>query len=150
MIKKEELQYYSNEKYTLKQILNETNYTASQIRYACKKYDLTLASVKRKYNVDKQKVKALLEAGFTATEVSKILKIDRRCVYNAMYRNNWTKKRSYIKSQKNKEVPSRFGMNVSLNYIIRVTLANGTIIETTFKDLFGDNIKKVIIIDKSL
>lgn len=150
MIKKEELQNYANEKYTLKQILNETNYTASQVRYACKKYKLTLASVKRKYNVDKQKVKALLEAGFTATEVSKILKIDRRCVYNAMYRNNWTKKRNYIKPKKNNTISHDFGVNIGINYKITVTFTNNNIIETTFKDLFGNNIKKVIITDKSL
>ena len=148
MITKNKIEFYSSNNYTTKDILNETNYTLSQIRYACKKYNVKLLTNKKKFNVDKNKVKLLLENNFSINEIATILKVNKRCIYNILYRNNWSKKRNYVKSKK--DYSYRFGINIDPNYIIKVTYANGQTSETNFKELFGSNIKKIFITDKSL
>lgn len=146
MIKKEELQMFANNNYTIKKILIETNYTYSQVRYACEKYNIKLLSNKRKFVVDKNKVKVLLEYNFSISEIARILNVNTRCIYNIMYRNKWTKKRTYIKSTSKKKPNYTYGINVEKEAQVKCVLTDNTIIQKSFIDLFGQNIKSIVII----
>lgn len=103
MISKEELQSYADKDYSITQLVSRTSYTRSQVVYACKKYDIKLRSKRKKYNVDHNKVKALLDAGFKISEIAQILKVNARCIYNILYRNKWSKPRQYPTSRKQRE-----------------------------------------------
>lgn len=103
MLTREELQSYADKDYSITQLVSRTTYTRSQVVYACKKYDIKLRSKRKKYNVDHNKVKALLDSGFKISEIAQILKVNTRCIYNILYRNKWSKPRQYPTLRKPRE-----------------------------------------------
>ena len=134
MISKEELQSYADKDYSITQLVSRTSYTRSQVVYACKKYDIKLRSKRRKYNVDHNKVKALLDAGFKVSEIARILKVNARCIYNILYRNKWTKPRQYPALRKPRE-NTVYGIKLDKIDTLEIVFQNGPRIETTVEHL---------------
>ena len=133
MLTKQELLKYVNEDYTINEVLQETSYTRSQITYACKKFDLKLKSKRQSFDVDPNKVKALLEAGFKVPEIAKILKVNNRCLYNLMYRKKWTKPRMYPKTRKSRQ-NTNYGYKINLYDIIDIVCVDNETVTMTLKE----------------
>ena len=147
MITRQELQKFIENNYTIKKVLAETSYTLSQVRYACKKYDLKLLTSKRKFNVDKNKVKSLIDCGFSINEVANILKVNRRCVYNVLYRNKWSKKKMYPSNRKKRESFTDYKLNIDPSSTLQYTYKNGKTYKIKISDLIEniENIKNIFI-----
>lgn len=144
MISQKEMLEFKNNNYTVSKILKETNYSLSQVKYACKKYNIDIIKTKKNFRVDKEKVRVLLNVGFPPAKIAELLGVNTRCIYNVMYRNKWTKKRTYIKSS-NHAAKQKTGINVSLANVIKFKLG-GIEVETTFEAVLGKEAKNIIIL----
>lgn len=133
MITREEMLSYIEKEFTLKQVLQDSNYTASQVIYACKKYNLKLLTRKKKFNVDKNKVKALLDSNFKISEIADILKVNKRCVYNVLYRNGWSSKKDYPSNRKKRIGYSNYGLKVSPSSTLEFYTSEGTSLKVSLK-----------------
>ena len=140
MISREELEKYVKQNYTIKKVLNETNYSRSQVIYACKKYNLKLTTNRRYFNIDIKKVKALLDCGFNVSEMASILKVNKRCIYNVMYRQKWTKPKLYPKDRKKALKSVSFAYEVDLSNAVVVVFKNGFNQTTKLSDILKEEI----------
>ena len=151
MISKQELEKYAKDKYTIAEVINATEYTRSQIVYACKKYNIKLRTIKQRFNADPKKVKALLDNEFSIQHIADILKVNTRCIYNIMHRNGWAKKRQYVSKKGMRKHVSTYGLKIKLNDVIRVFMKDGSNFEMLFSEFvtcqeeFFDDVKYIIV-----
>ena len=144
MISQKEMLEFKNNNYTVSKILKETNYTLSQVNYACKKYNIDIIKTKKNFGVDKEKVKAFLNVGFAPAKIAEYLGVNTRCIYNIMYRNKWTKKRTYVKSS-NQAAKKKTGINFEPSNIIMFKIGDVSV-ETTFEEVLGKQAKNIFIL----
>ena len=85
-----------------------------------------------------------MNVGFAPAKIAEYLGVNTRCIYNIMYRNKWTKKRTYVKSS-NQAAKKKTGINFEPSNIIMFKIGDVSV-ETTFEEVLGKQAKNIFIL----